>query len=167
MRSMIHAVRRRSGCTTAARADCRVLLLLPLCCGLAPVDGVVVARGERAAVAAVCSAGQFGLLVAADPAAEPWAGGWQATGAIDHVRESWRWSEQAPERWSLWYRLEGETSAWSVPNPRSHMARVVARSAGDLFWQLWLPGDDPSAPGRRIPAPVAAVARMWLLAAAS
>ena len=45
------------------------------------------------------------------------------------------------------------------------MARVVARSAGgDLYWQLWLPGDDPSAPGRCIPAPMALVARMWRLA---
>ena len=142
-----------------------VLLLLPLCCGLMPAERAVVARGDAAAVAAVCSDGQFGLLVTADPASAPWAGGWQAIDVVDPVWEAWRWRERAPERSSLWYRLEGRPSAWAVFNPSSHMARVVARSAGgDLYWQLWLPGDDPSAPGRWIPAPMALVARMWLLA---
>ena len=138
------------------------------CCNPAPLEVAVVARGERAAIAGVCTDGQFGLLVTADPAAAPWAGGnWQAIDVVDVVHESWRWRGRAPARSAQWYRLEDEAAAWSVPNPRSHMARVVARStAGDLYWQLWLPGDDPSAAGRWIPAGGAVVARMWLLATA-
>ncbi len=143
-----------------------VLLFLPLSCGLMPIEEAVVARGHRGAIAAVCLDGQFGLLITADPAAVPWAGGWQAITVVDQIREGRRWRERAPDRPVSWYRLEGQASAWSVPNPRSHMARVVAVSAaGDLYWQLWLPGDDPSEPGRWVPAPVAVVARMWLLAA--
>ena len=78
-----------------------VLLLLPLCCGLMPAERAIVARGEAAAIAAGCSDGQFGLLVAADPASAPWAGGWQAIDVVDPVWEAWRWRERAPERSSL------------------------------------------------------------------
>lgn len=49
-----------------------LLLLLLLCCSLAPLEVTVVARADRAAVATVCADRQFGLLVTADPAAATW-----------------------------------------------------------------------------------------------
>ena len=146
---------------------CVVVSLLALVVQAEDPDAqeAVVARGEDVAVAAVCWDGHYGLLVTADPAGTPWKGGWQAIDVVDEIREGLLWSEEAPSRRSLWYRLEGNDAAWSIPNGRTHTAVLVQQSAtGELYWQLWLPGDDLESPGRWIPAPVEVVARMWLLA---
>ena len=106
------------------------LTLLPLAPGAlaqpAPVEAVV-ARGENVAIATVCQAGQYGLIVVADPDATPWAEGWQASEAVDRdVGESLSRGTSTPELVWSWYRLEGHADAWVIPN-----GRFASGSGGD------------------------------------
>ena len=127
------------------------------------VDGLVVARGDGLALAAVCRAGQYALIVTSVPGLRPWAGSLRALPVTDSlVVDLTAGLDPAPSE-VVWYRVAGAAGTWMIPNGRSYTRRLLLLSARHaLGLRVWLPQDHRAAPGRLIPASQEAVARMWL-----
>ncbi len=127
-------------------------------------EKIVVARGDGIALASVCSGGQYMLLVTKHPEDEPWKKTLQATPETDHVAIALRFEDTAEDGERLLHRVSGLPGAWSIPNGRPYTGSLESVSVPqDLFMRVWLPGEDRSEPGHRIPGLTQeTVAHMWL-----
>ena len=128
-------------------------------------DGLVVARGDGIALAAVCRAGQYALIFTSVPRVRPWTGSLRALAVTDSLLVDLTGGVDPAPSEVVWYRVAGAAGTWMIPNGRSYTRRLLVLSARHgLGLRVWLPEDDRAARGRSIPASQEAVARMWLYA---
>ena len=126
-------------------------------------DVVAAAPDGKTAMAFLCRPGGFAVVVTRDADGKGWLGNdVHAIEESDPVR--WRVvGEDAVD--TYWRRAGGIPETWLIPNPRSWTARLLRYDLRTrVRFEVWLPGDDRSKPGRVLDLHGdQKLARAWLL----
>ena len=126
----------------------------------------VVARGERAALASICTDGGYFLMLTAHPEKRPWDHKpLQAVEPADDIAIALRHDETGQTHVEAAWRTDALARTWSIANPRTYTRTLLVLNAfHDLHLRVWLPGDDRGLPGRQIPVSQVTAAHMYLAA---